>query len=140
MRAIQNRRRRMRIQRLVATFVVAAAVSKAAAANLTIPNAGFETPALGAGQFQYDPVGTSWTIDSGGGISANNSAFTAANPNAPEGVQIAFIQGNGVVRQQISGFSAGVTYTLRFYAAQRNFGQPGQTWNAQIDGVAIASF
>ena len=130
----------MCIQKLIATLAVAASVSMATAANLTIPNAGFETPALGSGQFQYNPTGTSWTIDSGGGISANNSAFTASNPNAPEGVQIAFIQGNGVVRQQISGFSAGVTYTLRFLAAQRNMSQPGQTWNAQIDGATIGTF
>jgi transcriptional regulator CtsR len=131
----------MCIQKLFATLAVAAGVSMATAANLTIPNAGFETPALGGGQFQYGPVsGATWTIDSGGGISANGSAFTSGNANTSEGTQVAFLQGNGVVRQSISSFSAGVTYTLRFIAAQRNNGQAGQTWNAQIDGVSIASF
>jgi fibronectin type 3 domain-containing protein len=127
-------------RRIALSVLLCALTFKTFAANLTIPNSGFETPVLSSGQFQYNPTGTSWTIDSGGGISANNSAFTASNPNAPEGVQIAFIQGNGVVRQTISGFNAGVTYTLRFQAAQRNMSQPGQTWNAQIDGVSIATF
>ena len=41
----------MCIQKLVATLAVAAGVSMATAANLTIPNAGFETPVLSSGQF-----------------------------------------------------------------------------------------
>jgi transcriptional regulator CtsR len=113
----------------------------AAAANLSVPNSGFETPVLGSGQFQYGPSGATWALIGGGGISGNGSGFTFENPNAPEGVQIAFIQGGGRVSQTIAGFSAGVTYTITFSAAQRNMsGSSGQTWNIQIDGTIVGTF
>ena len=56
-------------------------------------NLGFETPNL-AGGFQYAPTGASWVFTGGAGISGNNSPFTSGNPPAPEGVQVAFLQGS----------------------------------------------
>ena len=123
-------------------FTIACALADGAiAANLSIPNSGFETPSLGSGQFQYAPGGATWTLSNGGGISANGSGFTLDNPNAPEGVQVAFIQGSGRIFQTVGGFSAGVTYTITFSAAQRNMGgSAGQTWNVQIGGVVVGTF
>src|SRR5439155_6514532 len=60
----------------------------------TLLNTGFETPSIGSGNYQYNPTGGSWTFSSGGsnfcGLVANGSGFN--NPNAPEGVQAAFVQ------------------------------------------------
>ena len=41
---------------------------------------------VGAGQFQYRPTGSPWTFAGSAGIAANNSAFTAGNPAAPDRV------------------------------------------------------
>jgi len=67
-----------------------------AAAGLT--NGGFETPSL-AGGYQYAPPGATWVFSGGAGISGNGTAFTSGNPPAPEGVQVAFLQGSGQVAQ-----------------------------------------
>ena len=109
-------------------------------ADLVVPNSGFETPSVGFGKFQYTPSGASWTFTGGAGIAANGSGFTSANPGAPEGGQVAFIQGASRFSQNLSGFAPDTLYTLRFQAAQRNYSQPGQTWSVDLDGKAIASF
>src|SRR6185295_4362272 len=84
-------------------------------------NLGFEAPAVAA--YQYNPIGAAWTFAGPSGVSANGSGFTSGNPNAPEGVQVAFLQGTGSISQSISGFHAGVSYTVVFAAAQRgNYG------------------
>ena len=50
-------------------------------------------------------------------MSSNGSAFTASNPNAPDGSQVAFVQGTGSMSQSVY-LDAG-TYSLSFLAAQR---------------------
>jgi hypothetical protein len=68
------------------------------------------------------------------------SAFTFANPAAPEGFQVAFLQGGGAsISTQLEGLIPGAEYRLTFSAAQRA-GYIGQTWNASIDGSVIGSF
>jgi RHS repeat-associated protein len=102
-------------------------------------DAGFESPGLGAGAFLFSPAGTPWTFSGGAGISAGGSGFTAGNPPAPEGGQVAFIQGNGSLGQAIA-LGAG-TYVLSFYAAQRaNLPQAGQTLAILVDGAQVGTF
>jgi hypothetical protein len=107
-----------------------------------LSNAGFETPNVGTGTygaFQYNPSGTAWTFDSGSGVAGNSSGFTSGNPNAPEGTQVAFLQGIGSF-SQLATFTAG-TYTLNFMAAQRgNFQASNQTFQVLVDGVVIGTF
>ena len=109
-----------------------------------VANYGFETP--GVGTFAYSPAGASWIFTAqsganGAGIAANGSAFTLSNPNAPQGVQVAFLQGTGGVSQVISGFVPGVDYQVTFAAAQRNYQQNGgQTWNVTVNGAVAGSF
>lgn len=109
-----------------------------------IANFSFETP--GIGTYQYNPSGASWTFTAqsganGSGIAANNSAFTSVNTNAPQGVQVAFLQGASSVSQVIGNLSVGANYTVTFAAAQRNYQQNGgQTWNVTIDGSVAGSF
>jgi len=113
-------------------------VSAAANMSILVPDAGFESPAIAG--FLYNPTGSSWTFNGGTGISRNQSAFTFANPSAPEGFQVAFLQGGGAtISTLLNGFVPGVEYRLEFSAAQRG-GYTGQTWNAGIDGSVIGSF
>ena len=124
------------------TEVSATPVSPAAA----VANFGFETPSLST--YAYAPSGAAWTFTalsgtSGSGISANGSAFTSGNPNAPQGVQVAFLQGTGSISQTITGLLAGAVYQVTFAAAQRDniYGaQTGQTWELQVNGAAIGTY
>jgi len=113
---------------------------EAGATAQTIADFGFETPSLGGDNFQYVPLGGGWTFSgssgsSGSGIVANGSGFS--NPNAPEGVQAAFVQGHGVVFQVLSGFTPGTNYTITYSVAQR----PGyaESWNVMIDSTVVKS-
>lgn len=107
---------------------------------------GFESPAIGT--YQYGVGGAGWTFspasgNSGSGISANGSGFTLGNPAAPEGMQVAFLQGTGVVSQTLTGLLPGAEYAVTFMAAQRNNvygGQVGQTWDLSLDGAVIGSY
>ncbi len=109
-----------------------------------IGDAGFETPATAT--FVYNPSGGAWTFtaqsgNSGSGVATNGSLFTSANANAPEGTQVAFLQGTGVVSQLLTDLVPGVTYHLFFAAAQRTtWNVNGQTWNLTVDGATAASF
>jgi hypothetical protein len=91
--------------------------------SLTTPlnGGGFETPNVGTGTygaFQYDPSGSPWTFADQAGVAGNGSGFTAGNPDAPEGTQVAFLQGAGASISQSLTFASG-TYSLSFLAAQR---------------------
>ena len=70
----------------------------------TLSDAGLESPSLGAGQFQYRPVGTPWFYSGGAGVASNGSGFTAGNPNAPEGTQVGFLQTTGSFSQFLPGW------------------------------------
>ena len=116
--------------------------SSAGSTSLSVPNFSFETPVVGNGSFTYTPVGGSWTFAGGGGISGNNSPFTGVPSAAADGVQVAFLQGNGTVSQSISGFQSGTGYVITFSAIQRtnccNTG--GQDIGVYLDDVLMSSF
>jgi hypothetical protein len=106
---------------------------------LNVPNSGFETPSLGSG-YEYNPSGGSWTFSgaspSGSGLVGNGSGF--GNPNAPQGVQAAFVQETGTISQTISGFTSGLNYTISFLAAERL--NNSESWNVTVNGTVVASF
>jgi len=114
--------------------------------NPTVLNSGFETPVIGAGQFQYNPAGATWsfansgpTVNGGSGISGNASAFTTANPSAPQGTQVAFIQGTAFISQTVNNWSAG-NYAILFQAAQRGSGNTvRQDLNILVDGNVVGT-
>jgi RHS repeat-associated protein len=125
--------------------------------SITVAGSGFETPVLGSGAnaYQYHPTGSSWTfgpnsgVDSnnnvvgGSGITGNNSGFTSSNPSAPEGAQVAFLQGGSAnyISQSLSGFQAGVNYTISFQAAQRGSSNTGgQDFDVYLDSTLLATF
>jgi hypothetical protein len=73
-------------------------------------------------------------------VSGNDSGFTAANPVAPEGGQVAFVQNKGAIRQRIGGFVAGRDYTITLAAAQRaNIQSSRQTFEIRVDDRVIAT-
>jgi len=90
-------------------------------------NLGFETvdnipTNFGAGAFRYNPAGASWDFpgnNAGTGIASNGSGFTAANPPAPEGTNVAFIQGATSFTDVFYDFDVTRQYTLSFAEANR---------------------
>lgn len=124
---------------------------QSAVKGVKIPNSGFEFPPTD--NYQYDPSGAGvyWTFStngpsSGSGVatfSTANSSFTAKNPTAPEGTQVAFLQATGSISQALSGFTLGAKYKLSFAAAQRankHGGQMGETFSVLINSNVIANF
>jgi hypothetical protein len=102
-------------------------------------DSGFETPALGNGNFQSNPAGSPWTYSGSAGLADNGSAFTSGNPNAPQGNQVAFIQAVGSISQSVM-FPAGM-YDITLSAAQRaNVQASLQTFQVLVDGNVVGTF
>ncbi|MBY0526198.1 MAG: hypothetical protein K2R98_22580 [Gemmataceae bacterium] len=119
-------------------------VSVRQVSGITPGEAGFETPTVGTGTysaFQYNPSGSAWTFTSNSGVAGNGSGFTSGNPNAPEGTQVGFLQGDASGISQSVTFAAG-NYALSFYAAQRGNYQPDgdQSIAVLVDGTAVGTF
>jgi cell surface hyaluronidase len=132
---------------LTNTVTITDAAGDSASATLTVLftqpiDPGFEMPSVGTGTygaFRYNPSGSPWTFDGLSGVAGNGSGFTGGNPAAPEGTQVAFLQGACSVSQSVT-LAAG-TYNLIFGAAQRaNFQYSSQTVQVQVDGTAVGTF
>ena len=127
-----------------AAFLDAIAVSPAVVIPTPTPtivagDSGFENLPVGAGHYAYGPTGSPWTFVAFAGLTGNGSAFTAGNPNAPEGRQVAFIQREGKIRQSVANWTAG-NHTLSFQAAQRgNYGTPDQVLQVFIDDTLVGT-
>ncbi len=120
------------------TLVQGGTLKLGQAPAVPLVNAGFEQPAFGAdGQWSYmgsDGLPGGWTITAGG-IARNWAPWVAV---APQGVQVAYLQQNATLTQNITVPLPG-TYRLSFRASNR----PG--YNAvhlavQFDGVTAGSW
>jgi len=103
----------------ISTGIDAIAVEPVAGAP-TVPNFSFESPAVA--DYLYNPT-TSFV--NGAGVARVNGSwgFSAA----PDGSQVAFLQGSGAtVKLQVSGLSPNTTYRVLFHLAARN-GNTGPT-------------
>ena len=128
------------------TGVNTAGAGAGAAASATpaiIGDAGFESPLVNT--YTYNLTGAGWTFSgspgNGSGISANGTGFTATTGSAPQGVQVAFLQGITSFSQTINGLIPGTSYTLGFLAAERATNNSGgQTWNVSMNGATLASY
>ncbi|MES2459312.1 MAG: hypothetical protein V4671_01925, partial [Armatimonadota bacterium] len=121
---------------------VGATLSMLSTGSVVLPltNAGFETPALGNGNFQYSPnaAGAGWNFEGGTGISANASGLTGGNPSAPEGQQVGFLQGRTTFFQSITVGSLGAV-RVSFKAAQRQgYGQ--EMVQILLDGSVLGTY
>lgn len=102
---------------------------------------GFEIPDLGTGPnaWAYTPSGSAWTFVGSAGLAGNGSGFTYANPYAPQGDQVAFIQGGGQIRQTFSVVPE--RYRIVLFVAQRlHGGVNAQTISIRLDGNEITRF
>jgi uncharacterized delta-60 repeat protein len=97
---------------------------------------GFELPSAG-GAYLIDPAGSPWTFTGIAGVAGNGNTVTYQNPNAPQGVQVAWQQGGGTISQAVT-FAAG-SYTVAFQAAQRASVPSNSTIRVQIDGQTVGS-
>ena len=107
-----------------------------------IVNGGFETPATNS--YVYRPTGGGWTFSVSAGVQHNGSAWGA--PNAPDGVQTAFLQdgttgGNGTISQSIYVPSSG-TYSVSFQAALRAWqtSPTPMSFKVTLDSTVVGSY
>jgi len=104
----------------------------------TITNGSFETPALGASSFVYNPSGATWGFFGTSGISSNGSAFGFLA--APGGTQEAFLQsfgGTNIISETVSAVAPGDVITFS-YAARPGYG--AETFTVSYNGVNIGTF
>jgi len=98
----------------------------------------FETPIV-VGQ-QQAPAGSLWTWADTAGIVANGGM--AGLPNAPDGVQAAYITGNLASFIQVVNFDADGLYTLTFQDSQL-IGASGSSkgkFTVRLDGASLGTF
>jgi hypothetical protein len=110
----------------------------------TIEDPGFES--VTAAQLETGTL-SPWTFTAGpllgstmsaAGVAGNVGYFTSGNPHAPQGTQVAFVQGADTSFSQSIEFSAGI-YSLTFQAAQRGV-DGGETFKVLVDGQVVGSF
>ncbi len=106
---------------------------------------GFESPSQGSGEsaYEYDPAGSTWSFSGGAGLAGNGSAFTAGNPDAPQGSQVAFIQRTGTASQVVVFPSASAgSYQITLSAAQRgnHSGGSNEEIEVMVDGSVVGTF
>lgn len=104
--------------------------------TVLVTDASFENPPQNGG-YTYGPVVTGASFSGYAGVAGNGSGWGFAA--APDGNQVAFIQGyasaNGVISLAVSGLTPGATYAVRFAVAQR----PGFVANPLTVGFAPTS-
>jgi len=102
----------------------------------SVADGSFEAPTLFPLTYQTAPGNCPWQFSGIAGVSANNSAFTVGNPNAPSGTQVAFIKNTGSMSQPVY-LDAGV-YNLSLLAAQRlNYNTQNENINVFVDSALV---
>ena len=120
-------------------LLISALAAPLATAQPAFVNPSFAMPNLGAcPNDQFSPPGVGWTYGgfagiTTGGCQQQTAATTYDAPLPPSGTQAGFIQSGccvgplpgkvqpGALSQSVSGFQAGHSYTISFYAAGRPF-------------------
>jgi hypothetical protein len=129
------------------TVFVDAVALLAAAASPSIADGSFEQPRLAAGTYVAASGstinGSPWTFagtTGQRGLSTNGSAFTAQTVSTTDGNQVAFIQGEGTLKQSVS-FPVSGQYKVSVKAIQRRENQDpnGITLSIEVDGVSLWS-
>jgi hypothetical protein len=88
--------------------------------------------------FTYRPAFAPFVFVADAGIAANGCGFTASNPVAPSGTQVAFIQKSGRIELTLP-YPAG-TYKVKARVANRANVTAKQTVDVLIDGQAVGTF
>ena len=108
---------------------------------MPVGNSSFESPNTRWGDYWYGGTSDGWNFtdasaNGGSGIASNDSAFN--NPDALNGNNAAFIQGQGTISQDVYFAEAG-DYTISLLAAYRNAYGGGNPIDVLIDGVKIGT-
>jgi hypothetical protein len=99
----------------------------------------FEVPPLFHSTYTYEPTGSPWTFGNQTGITSSGSAF---GNTAPDGTQVAFVQGavaGSCLSQPVSGLTIGDSYSFTMSAAERSGTEGGQTVAATLGGASLGS-
>ena len=89
--------------------------------------------------YSYEPTGSPWTFGNQAGISSSGSAF---GNTAPDGTQVAFVQGavaGSCLSQPVTGLTIGDSYSFTVSAAERSGTEGGQTIAATLGGASLGS-
>ncbi|MFK7799915.1 MAG: G8 domain-containing protein [Aureispira sp.] len=119
-----------------------------AAPSGTFPQGDFESPNITSGTFLYWSTANNSTFQASGynftggtGIASNGSGFTGANPNAPQGTQVVFIQGSGSsITRTLNINNHNRSYRVMLKAALRNWGNQQKTIRVFMDNIMIGDF
>ena len=128
-----------------------AAVCNSPTANFVpVSNYSFETPSVPLWTTGPSALGSaSWTfVGASGSSSGNNSGISNKSGTwtnslpAPDGVQVAFLEGTGSITQTLGGFTPGQTYTITVAAEQRQTtSQSGPNpFKIMLNGTSIGTF
>ena len=106
----------------------------------SVADGGFEEPGLAVNTAQYNPSGGAWQFSATAGVSRNGSSFQTnwinEAQNAPAGMQVGFLQGNGTMSQTVY-LDLG-TYQISFLAAQRVLSQSNyEEIEFEVDGQLL---
>ncbi len=127
--------------------------TNASTSNLsaTVADPGFEAPSVAAAtnHYMYSPSGSPWSFStqstqqgvyvSGAGFAGNGSTVFPSHVNAPEGTQVAFVEGTGWLSQPVS-FPASGTYTLSFLAvAAAGSVSSSEEIEVEVDGAIVGT-
>ena len=131
------------ISLLGTNFGAAANFVGALQAPPAVADSGFESPAVAAGSYQYDPAGSGWTFFPGdyAGISvgSNVNGDPTVTP-APQGVQVGFVQGAGNFSQSINAWPAlASSYTVTIAGAQSATNAAAEDIQVLIDGSVVGT-
>ena len=99
--------------------------------SLALQNGSFEGPL--ANDYTYSPSGAQWTFTSESGLAQNGSPWFS--PNAPDGVQGAFIQDGGSFSQTLVDVDPG-NYQVSFFAVGQA-GYSAENVQVVVDGVTV---
>ena len=104
----------------------------------SLSNWGFEIPVAGPPDYHvYYPENAGWYF--AGGVAANDSFFTRDTPDAPEGVQVGFVQSTGEFWQWV--YLAAGTYRISFQSCQRvGWNSAEQDFELRVDSRAVGTF
>lgn len=109
-----------------------------------VKNASFESNGAGPFPGYGDILG--WTRSGGSGLNRADGPTNPAGPFGDNGLvpdreQVAFLQGNGSLSQQINGLTPGRNYWLQFrYNARNCCGERSQTLTVRFAGKELAAY
>jgi hypothetical protein len=120
------------------TYTVAGAGASGGGGGSTVvvADGSFENPPQSGG-YAYGPTVTGVTFTGYSGIAGNGSGW--GFPAAPDGGQVAFLQGTAGIAMSVSGLTPGSSYVVRFWIAPRP-STGGTPVTVSFNGTALGTF